>query len=56
MLFGFVKSSVKVVLNVIILPSGHAAHHVVVPARNPQHYFVCMVSLPIAGMRIVNLN
>ena len=40
----------------IVMPKDHAAHYAVVKARTTEHYFVSMVSLPIAGMRIVNLN
>ena len=42
----------------IILPKDHVslAHYAVVKAHTAQHVFVSMVSLPIAGMRIVNLN
>ena len=39
-----------------ILPKDHVAHYAVVKARTSDHYFVSMVSLPIAGMRILNLN
>jgi len=40
----------------IILPQGHAAHPAIRPARCAEHFYVSMMSLPIAGMRIVNLN
>ena len=40
----------------IILPAGHAAHRAVRKAKSGDHFFVSMISLPIRGMRIVNLN
>ena len=40
----------------VILPAGHAAHHAVRKAKAADHFFISMVHLPIAGMRIVNLN
>ena len=38
----------------IILPKDHVAHYAVVKARTAHHYFASQISLPIAGMRIVN--
>ena len=40
----------------VILPKSHVAHYAVVGAHATEHHFVSMVSLPIAGIMIVNLN
>ena len=40
----------------IILPEGHAAHGAIQEAHTTEHFHVSMISLPIRGMRIVNLN
>ena len=39
-----------------IMPVGHAAYRAVPKAKTGDHYFCSQISLPTAGMRVVNVN